>query len=422
MKTRCPAAPLGLVLFGLLLLDGSVLFQTYAVDVEVKDASNITCLYAKWMMNISITYESESNGFKKTAFTLPEQLTYDGSSCGNDTKGPVLAIEFGKDHSWVISFTKTADTYQGSISFTYNTNDTELFPDAKKKGLITISANYPERPVQLNTVFSCNDVDFIEDDNVRQDFWNVSLQVFLEDGFRSSNKTLCDQVTVPTATVPTTTVPSTTTEPNDTTSSPSPTLPPEENPATGKYSVVNGTAACLLATMALQLNISQKEPLIINFNPNTTSARGSCGATSAVLELKDKNNRVVFVFAARAQNAERYYLREVNITVAESTNETLFAGNRSLNYWDTSRGSSYMCRREETLVVAPGYKINIFDLKIQPFDVEDGQFSTAQECLMDDDSILIPIVVGAALTGLIGIIVLAYLIGRRKSDVGYQTL
>lgn len=48
--------------------------------------------------------------------------------------------------------------------------------------------------------------------------------------------------------------------------------------------------------------------------------------------------------------------------------------------------------------------------------------STALECSVDDDSILIPIIVGAALAGLIAIIVVAYIIGRRKSYAGYQTL
>ena len=48
--------------------------------------------------------------------------------------------------------------------------------------------------------------------------------------------------------------------------------------------------------------------------------------------------------------------------------------------------------------------------------------SAAHECAMDDSSILIPIIVGAALAGLILIVVIAYMIGRRKTYVGYQTL
>lgn len=55
-------------------------------------------------------------------------------------------------------------------------------------------------------------------------------------------------------------------------------------------------------------------------------------------------------------------------------------------------------------------------LLLQPF------LPTAQECLLDDDTVLIPIVVGAALGGLIVVIVIAYIIGRRRSYAGYQTL
>lgn len=46
----------------------------------------------------------------------------------------------------------------------------------------------------------------------------------------------------------------------------------------------------------------------------------------------------------------------------------------------------------------------------------------AHECSVDDTSLLIPIIVGAALAGLIVIVVIAYMIGRRKTHVGYQTL
>lgn len=46
----------------------------------------------------------------------------------------------------------------------------------------------------------------------------------------------------------------------------------------------------------------------------------------------------------------------------------------------------------------------------------------AHECSVDDTSLLIPIIVGAALAVLILIVVIAYVIGRRKTYVGYQTL
>lgn len=48
--------------------------------------------------------------------------------------------------------------------------------------------------------------------------------------------------------------------------------------------------------------------------------------------------------------------------------------------------------------------------------------SAAHECDLDDVSILIPVIVGCVLAGLIVIVVVAYLIGRRKTHAGYQTL
>lgn len=47
---------------------------------------------------------------------------------------------------------------------------------------------------------------------------------------------------------------------------------------------------------------------------------------------------------------------------------------------------------------------------------------TAEECQMDKDQMLIPIIVGATLAGLVLIVLIAYLIGRKKSHAGYQTI
>ena len=46
----------------------------------------------------------------------------------------------------------------------------------------------------------------------------------------------------------------------------------------------------------------------------------------------------------------------------------------------------------------------------------------AEECQLDMDDMLIPIIVGAALAGLVLIVLVAYLIGRKRSNAGYQTI
>lgn len=57
---------------------------------------------------------------------------------------------------------------------------------------------------------------------------------------------------------------------------------------------------------------------------------------------------------------------------------SLYAVNNSLHYWDASLGSSYMCRKEETLNIAEGYRIKTFDLRVQPFDVKENKYATGK--------------------------------------------
>lgn len=47
---------------------------------------------------------------------------------------------------------------------------------------------------------------------------------------------------------------------------------------------------------------------------------------------------------------------------------------------------------------------------------------TVEECQLDENSMLIPIAVGGALAGLVLIVLIAYLIGRKRSHAGYQTI
>lgn len=48
--------------------------------------------------------------------------------------------------------------------------------------------------------------------------------------------------------------------------------------------------------------------------------------------------------------------------------------------------------------------------------------SPVEECQLDENNMLIPIIVGAALAGLVLIVLIAYLIGRKRSHAGYQTI
>ncbi|XP_036695413.1 lysosome-associated membrane glycoprotein 2 isoform X1 [Balaenoptera musculus] len=402
--------------FGLLLLClvlGAV--SSYALELNLTDSENATCLYAKWQMNFTIRYETTDKHNKTVTISDLGAAKYNGSSCGDDQNGPKIAVQFGSGFSWIVNFTEeeTSSYSIDSISFSYNTNDSTTFPDAKEKGVFTVSDRVAVR-VPLNDIFRCNSLLTLGKNDVVQHYWDVHVQAFVQNGTVSTKEFLCDKDKTLTTVVPIipTTVPS-----------PTPTPSPKEKPEVGSYSVVNSNGTCLLATMGLQLNITHdKVASVININPNTTNFTGSCHPQTALLRLSSSSIKYLdFVFAVKNEN--RFYLKEVNVSMYLVNGSVFSIANNNLSYWDAPLGSSYMCNKEQTVSVSGAFQINTFDLRVQPFNVMEGKYSTAEECSADSDlNFLIPVAVGVALGFLIIVVFISYMIGRRKSRTGYQSV
>ncbi|XP_060936084.1 lysosome-associated membrane glycoprotein 2 isoform X1 [Limanda limanda] len=243
--------------------------------------------------------------------------------------------------------------------------------------------------------------------------------------------------TSPPTTHPTTTSPPTTSPPptthdtnattpspvtNATTAAPTPTPTPTlPTPNIGKYSVNStNTTVCLLATFGLRIGIKQGETYQeMNLDANETKATGSCGVNSSELQLVSSTMTIMLTFI---NDTAKFRLHAVNVTAKTGAGVDFTAVNPNLTLWEAAIGSSYMCNKEQNYSITNMLNFYTFNLRVQPFGITTGDFNTAHECSLDDTSILIPIIVGAALAGLILIVVVAYVIGRRKTYVGYQTL
>ncbi|XP_043560754.1 lysosome-associated membrane glycoprotein 2 isoform X3 [Chiloscyllium plagiosum] len=386
-----------------------------AVKIEVHGKDNKTCIYAVLSVNFTVLYEG--NGTMENAtFQLPDSLSSNGSTCGGNNSAPLLNMGFGTGHSLSLNFSHTDGKFSGDVlTFTYNTSDAKLFPGAKNKSVKHVAVNSLMESVPLNTIYTCRSVKAIASEAVVMVFWHVGIQAFVENGTISKNESFCK------ADVSTTVSPVTTQ--TTSTVTPIPTKPPPDLPAVGNYTVKNGSDPCLLANMGLQLNITitENQARVININSNST-ASGRCGDKHSVLLLQDTDATIQFHFFVEQS---KFFLKEVQANVSLLVNgstTTLNSSNGNLKYWQAFVGSSYICRSEQRLVVTDKLAINTFNVWLQPFEVKNGTFSRAEECSLDDDSILIPIIVGAALAGLIVIVVIAYVIGRRSSYAGYQTL
>ncbi|KTF80968.1 hypothetical protein cypCar_00007960 [Cyprinus carpio] len=206
---------------------------------------------------------------------------------------------------------------------------------------------------------------------------------------------------------------------------PPPTSPPVPNPTVGNYSVKSDNATvCLLAKMGLQFSFKMSENAsfqTLNLDPNVTEVSGTCGSggNDSSLVLKSEEITVHLVFTNVSQ---KFRLHALMLSVNLANGNVFNASNNNLSLWEASVGSSYMCKKEQSYNITDKLTIHTFELQVQPFAVQNNKFNTAHECSMDDTSLLIPIIVGAALAGLIFIVVIAYVIGRRRTYVGYQTL
>ncbi|KAB0372262.1 hypothetical protein FD755_016054 [Muntiacus reevesi] len=398
-----PVPGSGFVLLCLVL--GAV--SSYALELNLTDSSKATCLYAKWQMNLTIRYETTDKHNKTVTISDFSAATYNGSFCGDDQNGPKIAVQFGSGFSWIVNFTKEASstsTYLVDyISFSYNTNDNTTFPDAKEKGVFTVNYHVALK-IPLNDIFRCNSLSTLENSDVVQHYWDVHVQAFVQNGTVSTTEFLCDKDKTVTTAVPI--IPT--------------TVPSPTKPVVGSYSVVNSNGTCLLATMGLQLNLTHdKVASVFNINPNTTNTTGSCQPQTALLRLSSSNIKYLdFVFAVKNEN--RFYLKEVNVSMILVNGSVYSISNTNLSYWDAPLGSSYMCNKEQTVSVSGAFQINTFDLRVQPFSVTEGKYSTAQDCSADDDNFLVPIAVGAALAGVLILVLLAYFIGLKRHHAGYE--
>ncbi|XP_036404941.1 lysosome-associated membrane glycoprotein 2-like isoform X2 [Megalops cyprinoides] len=399
------------------LVLGSEIEKAYTTEVTVKDKDDKLCLYANLMVNFTVTYEVVGKSNNTVEFQLPDVVNASGSSCGTDNS--TLKLSFGNGHSWTINFTKEKDMYKAdNIVLTYNLSDDSIFKNASSNGTVSVKFTPSIANVVVDTYYSCKSQDTVENDAVKQTLWNVALQAFVTNGSKSENETVCAKDKASTTQMPTTTTAATTVI---TATTAPPPVPP---PSAGTYNLSaagNGTI-CLLASMGLQISYNDSLDFQkVNLEPNKTTVTGACGSNNSIAALVLTSEKVAVAFTF-IEEGKKFLLHAVNVTVKHINGTSFSAANTNLSLWQATLGSSYMCNKEQTQNITDTLSLYTLKLQVQPFEVKNDKFSTAHECSLDDTSILIPIIVGAALAGLIFIVVIAYLIGRRRTYVGYQTL
>nr|XP_020020082.1 lysosome-associated membrane glycoprotein 1 [Castor canadensis] len=383
----------------------------------VKNGNGTACIMANFSAAFWTSYET-SHGFQNATFDLPSSAeVLNSSSCGGENaSNPSLAIAFRSGFLLTLNFTRNATRYRVQLMhFVYNLSDTHLFPNASSNGSKTVEFITDIR-ADIDKKYRCVSATQVHMSNVTITLRDATIQAYLSNNNFSEGETRCKQDMPSPTTVPP--VPP----------RPAPTAGPI-NPSVSKYNVSGDNGTCLLASMGLQLNITYIQTdntsvvRVLNINPNTTNFTGSCGPRLVTLELQNEAIFLLFEFGMNASSS-RFFLQgiQLNMTLPDVREHTFRAANSSLRALQATVGNSYKCNTEERLYVTPAFSLNIFSVWVQAFKVEGDRFGSVEECLLDGNNMLIPIAVGGALAGLVLIVLIAYLIGRKRSHAGYQTI
>ncbi|XFG05686.1 hypothetical protein AB1E19_009310 [Capra hircus] len=397
----------------LLLLFAGLVHGASAVFV-VKDGNGTACIMADFSATFLTSYDTRS-GPQNKSFELPAGAEVsNSSSCGKENASDSsLVITFGRGHTLTLTFTRNATRYKVQLMrFAYNLSDTDTFPNSSFTGVKTVESA-TDIKADVNTTYRCVSETQVHMGSVTVTLRDAAIQAYLSSSNFSRAETRCEQ-DLPTPTTP---------------PQPSPT-PAPSSPVVFRYNVSGSNGTCLLASMGLQLNVTYRTvdnktvTREFNVNPNKTTFGGNCSTTLATLSLSSENLLLLVLQFVMNESSSKVFLQgvQLNLTLPDAEDVSFTATNSSLRALQATAGNSYKCNTEQRLQVTSTFSLNLFRVWVQAFRVDGDKFGPVEECQLDENSMLIPIAVGGALAGLVLIVLLAYLIGRKRSHAGYQTI
>ena len=237
--------------------------------------------------------------------------------------------------------------------------------------------------------------------------------------------------------------PTTTSSPDIVSTTPSTPVVPPGTP--GKW-VVNGTTkVCVVLQMAVSFNVSYDVNHTIShktfdmpIDNVTTTANGSCGSLEDQLTLtwsaKNISNGSMTLHFVKNDTTKHYSLHhlEVILSPADFPNTTfkqpiVLVHNESNFIVGVS--NSYRCLKQQKLDLkrndtkeAAGY-LSVSGLQFQAFKADNSTvFGLAKDCAFETPDV-VPIAVGCTLTGLVIVVLISYLIARRRNQAhGYLSM
>ncbi|CAD7086138.1 unnamed protein product [Hermetia illucens] len=258
---------------------------------------------------------------------------------------------------------------------------------------------------------------------------------------KPTTTTVAPKTTTTVAPKTTTLAPNTTTVAPPTTPAPPPA--PYPDPQIGKWNT-----SCIMVQMAAQLNLTYETKdnktttALYNIPPNATIDAGNCLNQTEQISLEwgpiDALHSLVIQFSKNESRKEFAVQSLVFNIPIEGDNfpnakegqhaQLIYAGKP---VFSTPLHMSYHCTRKQKLNLTetldmtsePNGQVTLTNVQFEAFRPNNStSFSTAKDCDAPDTPDVVPIAVGIALATLIVIVLIAYLIARRRSTArGYTS-
>ncbi|XP_023017519.2 lysosome-associated membrane glycoprotein 1 [Leptinotarsa decemlineata] len=256
----------------------------------------------------------------------------------------------------------------------------------------------------------------------------------------STTPSTTTSTTPPTTTSTTTPTTTSTTTPITTSTSkptPSPTPAPVPDPVSGDWSVQykDSNRSCIVIDMAVQFEILKVNQTATKLNlPKNATANGTCENEKNSVSLNWNGDKNVLEFEFVKSNTSKFILdvisvKFINLTIPGQDPKTYQLIHKQ-NEFSTPLGNSYKCSRVQTLNLTEENSnetvayIHLSQVQFEAFSNTTGHvFATAVDCDTSLTTDVVPIVVGCVLAALVVMVLIAYLIGRRRCQArGYLSM
>ncbi|XP_078676927.1 lysosome-associated membrane glycoprotein 1-like [Branchiostoma floridae x Branchiostoma belcheri] len=402
---------------------------------SLKNDQGEVCLLASWGVRFHVEYETLPNGTATAQYVLPTDANAVGAC---EDHYATISLRFKNDFDITAIFQSDGKKFNiNNLAVTYK-ESLPHFPSSKhpNKTTTVTAKNLDLFLVDVGKSYLCKSKQSLEvgGANVTLEIIDWQVQPFAVKNGTFGDATECSQdggtttmlpISNATTILPTTTVPPPTNhthtiapatnqttpgptnhthtpKPKPPSTSPMPTPGPAGEPKQGHYKLKNSkNDVCLLADMGLQFTASytkkNKHTGKGVFNvPVKASASGNCGdeKSSLILTFYEGSFNVTFDFqkSAKGGGKTKYHVSSISLAYTEmpavfpgslTPNKAHTVSNNGLAVFPADQDRSYKCDADVHVAISKDVDMLVRQVHVQPFDVQKGQFSSAEECSQD---------------------------------------